>query len=90
MPRTTSSSLASQVAGEAVREARLAVGVSQAELARRLGTTPPYISSVEAGRSNITVGRLWAVAEALGVEFSLALRPPPPGPPPPVPAPPDA
>ncbi|WP_370552434.1 MULTISPECIES: helix-turn-helix domain-containing protein [unclassified Conexibacter] len=75
MPRTSSSAAASQVAAEAIRAARVAAGVTQAQLAERLQVTAPYISNLEAGRTNPTVGQLWAVAEALRAEFGIVLRP---------------
>lgn len=88
MPRTASSSVASRVAGRAIRSVRLEIGVTQAELARRMGTTPAYISGLETGRTNPTIGQLWAVAEALGVELHLDLHVPAPRPVPQIPAPP--
>jgi transcriptional regulator with XRE-family HTH domain len=89
MPRTSSSSVASRVAGRAIREVRHEVGVTQAELARRMGTTPAYISALETGRTNSTIGHLWAVAEALGVELHLDFRVPSRRRAPDIPAPPD-
>lgn len=50
--------------------------MTQAELAVRLGVTAPYVSNLEAGRGNPTVGQLWAIAEVLGAEFEIALRRP--------------
>jgi transcriptional regulator with XRE-family HTH domain len=76
MPRTSSSSVASRIAGRAIREVRHEVGVTQAELARRMGTTAAYISALETGRANSTIGHLWAIAEALGVELHLDFRVP--------------
>ena len=71
MPRTSSSDIASAVVGRAVRQARLDVGLTQAQVARRLGTSPTYVSVLETGRTNPTVGQLFAVALALGVEFDV-------------------
>ncbi len=88
MPRTASSPLARQVAGEAIRNARTETGLTQAELAQRMGTTAPYISGLETGRTNVTISQLWAVADALRVELHIELRRPAPRPVPVVPAPP--
>jgi transcriptional regulator with XRE-family HTH domain len=55
--------------GAQVRAERLAAGLSQAELARRLGVTPSALSQVERGRHGLsgeTLTRLWAT---LGVPF---------------------
>jgi transcriptional regulator with XRE-family HTH domain len=51
--------------------------VTQAELARRLGVTAPYVSALETGRENLTIGQLWAVADALRVELHFEYRVPP-------------
>lgn len=32
-----------------------------------IGTTQDYVSDLEAGEYNIKVGRLWQIADALGV-----------------------
>jgi transcriptional regulator with XRE-family HTH domain len=73
MPRTATSDLASKLVGEAIRAARLEVGITQAELASRLGTTPVYITNVEAGRTNLTVGQLANIADALGAGLDVQL-----------------
>jgi len=77
MPRTTPSSVASKAAGRAIRNARCEVGLTQVELAKRLDASAPYISELEAGKSNLTIGQLWAVADALHVELHIELRVPP-------------
>lgn len=46
-------------------------GLTQAHLAERMGVTASYISNLENGRENITVGQLWAVALALRVELRI-------------------
>lgn len=76
MPRTATNALASKVAGRAIRKARRDAGISQTELAKRLGTSAPYISELEAGRSNMTIGQLWSIADALRVELHIELRAP--------------
>lgn len=48
------------------------LGITQIELARRLKVRQPYVAAVEAGRVNLTIGQLGAVASALGVGFDVA------------------
>jgi transcriptional regulator with XRE-family HTH domain len=55
--------------GEQVRAQRIAAGLSQAELARRIGVSPSALSQVERGRHGLsgeTLTRLWAT---LGIPF---------------------
>ena len=73
MPRTSVSQVASKVVGGEIRRSRLELGLSQAELARRLDVTPPYITNVEAGRVNLTVGQLANIASALGTALEVHL-----------------
>ena len=87
MPRTTYSSVASKAAGRAIRNARRERGVTQVELATRMGASAPYVSGLEAGKGNLTIGQLWAVADALHVELHIELKVPPEQPPPTIPAP---
>jgi transcriptional regulator with XRE-family HTH domain len=89
VPRTASNIVASQVVGRAIREVRQRVGVTQAELAARMNSTAPYISGLENGRANPTVGQLSAVADALRVELHVEFHVPTPSPAPVIPEPPD-
>jgi len=73
VPRTSVSQVASKVVGGEIRRSRLELGLSQAELARRLDVTPPYITNVEAGRVNLTVGQLANIASALGTALEVHL-----------------
>ncbi|MCK4175963.1 TetR family transcriptional regulator [Aciditerrimonas ferrireducens] len=59
----------------AVRRHRLAQGLSLRELARRVGVSPATMSAIERGRTGLSVERLLAVAEALGVPASAFLAP---------------
>jgi transcriptional regulator with XRE-family HTH domain len=52
--------------GLEMRRARLEQGLSQAELARRMGVKPPFVAGLEAGTRNITLGQLANIADALG------------------------
>lgn len=53
--------------GEAMRLARLAKGVTQEELAHRLGVTRQAVQQIEAGR-DVLLGTVARVAEALGTD----------------------
>lgn len=65
--------LAAEV-GERVREARDAAGLSQRELARRMGTSQAAVDRLEAGGVGATLTTLQRVATALGLEVSIELR----------------
>jgi transcriptional regulator with XRE-family HTH domain len=51
------------------------LGLSQADLAGRLGVTKGRVSQILSGRQNMTLGTLAAIGWALGVSFDLATRP---------------
>ncbi|MBI3299435.1 MAG: helix-turn-helix transcriptional regulator [Elusimicrobia bacterium] len=52
-----------------IYDARTKAGVSQPELARRLGTSQAAISRMEAGAQNMTIDIIESVARALGGRF---------------------
>jgi HTH-type transcriptional regulator / antitoxin HipB len=60
--------------GERIRALREASGISQAELARRIGSTQPSIARLEAGRVSPTLETLERVAAALDAELVVALE----------------
>jgi transcriptional regulator with XRE-family HTH domain len=72
MPRTNSSSITQIVAGEEIRSVRLAQGLTQSEVARRLDASPAYVSAIEAGSENLTLGSLARIAAALDRGFEVA------------------
>jgi transcriptional regulator with XRE-family HTH domain len=76
MPRTAASEIQAKVVGREIRATRTALGLTQAEVAERLGVSPSYMSAVEAGRRNLTLGQLANIANAmrLGVNISF-IRP---------------
>jgi transcriptional regulator with XRE-family HTH domain len=53
--------------GERLRERRRALGLSQAELAERMGFTPPQINRYEHGTTRLSAAGLWQAAQALEV-----------------------
>jgi transcriptional regulator with XRE-family HTH domain len=69
--RLTLSALAS---GRLIREARRLGGLTQAELARRLGTTQSAVSNWERGRDTPRVDTLARILEACGFEADMTFR----------------
>ena len=53
---------------------RSKLGMSQTELARRIGTRQPAISRLEKGDYNTTLSTLFRVTEELGLDISLKAR----------------
>ena len=53
--------------GESIRNARLNAGLTQAELANRIGTNQHTISLYENDQQDMGVRRLFEIAKALGV-----------------------
>ncbi|MBW6456038.1 MAG: helix-turn-helix domain-containing protein [Trueperaceae bacterium] len=64
--------------GRILQQARLLNGLSQRELADRLGTTQRYIWEIEAGKPSIFMERLFAMMRATGVDLSATIRAPEP------------
>jgi transcriptional regulator with XRE-family HTH domain len=58
-----------RMVGRNVRRLRIAAGLSQAELAERMGVDRAYVSGLELGQRNPTVLTLWHIAKALGVKL---------------------
>ena len=57
--------------GSRIRAARLKYGMSQAELARRIGITPNSLNEIEHGRSEPLASRVEAIARVLGVSTDV-------------------
>jgi transcriptional regulator with XRE-family HTH domain len=76
VPRTAVSEIHAKVLGRELKGARLALGLTQVEVAARLGVSASYISAVEAGKRNLTLGQLANIANAmrLGIDVSF-IRP---------------
>lgn len=66
--------LAAEV-GERVRAARESAGLSQRDLASRMGTSQAAIARLEAGGVGATLTTLHRVATAVGMELLVELRP---------------
>jgi ribosome-binding protein aMBF1 (putative translation factor) len=66
--------LAAEV-GERIHAAREAAGLSQRELARRMGTSQAAIDRLESGGVGATLTTLQRVATALGLEVNVELKP---------------
>jgi HTH-type transcriptional regulator/antitoxin HipB len=60
--------------GRILQQARLLAGVSQRELARRLGTTQRYIWEIEAGKPSIYTERLFAMMRETGVSLTATIE----------------
>lgn len=60
--------------GEVVRKRRLALNLSQEELAARAGVHRTYLSDIERGARNITITVLTRLADALDVRVSRLFR----------------
>lgn len=59
---------------ERVRDARERLGITQADLASRIGSTQPAIARLEGGGSTPSFETLRRVATALGLELVVELR----------------
>ena len=62
--------------GDRIREERLRAGLSQRELARRLGVSPSLISQLESGHSNPSVATLYAIVNELDLSLDHLVRGP--------------
>jgi ribosome-binding protein aMBF1 (putative translation factor) len=62
-----------QIAGQ-VAERRQELGLSQAELARRCGTTQSAIARLESGGRPPRIDTLLGIADALGCDLEVELR----------------
>jgi transcriptional regulator with XRE-family HTH domain len=62
------------VFGQNLRAARIKAGLTQAQLAERTSLTQQYVSWVEAGHSNITLGTMTVLARVVGEDVRALLR----------------
>jgi transcriptional regulator with XRE-family HTH domain len=63
--------------GVLIRTVRVRRGLTQAELARRAGTTQPVVSAYEHGRRDPTYATLRKLIEASGERFEIGASPAP-------------
>lgn len=73
MPRTAASDMTARIVGQEVRRARKEAGLTQAEVAARLNTSPTYVTNVEAGRLNLTLGQLARITSAIGADLQVSM-----------------
>jgi len=64
-----------QTLGEIIRNARIAHKLTQAQLAEKAGKVQQFISQVESGKRNVTVGSLIAIFDALGYRVKFEFVP---------------
>jgi transcriptional regulator with XRE-family HTH domain len=74
MPATASSEITARAVGEELRRARRELGLTQREFADRLATTQGYVANVEAGRENLTLGKLAQLAGGLGARLDIRVE----------------
>ncbi|MGB7859447.1 MAG: helix-turn-helix domain-containing protein [Acidimicrobiia bacterium] len=60
--------------GDRLKEERTRAGISQRELARRLGLSASLISQLESGLSKPSVGTLYAIVTELGVSLDKIIK----------------
>ncbi len=58
---------------QTLREERLRAGITQEQLAERIGTKKTYISRLENGKSDVQLGTLFRIFEGLGKRVSLTI-----------------
>jgi transcriptional regulator with XRE-family HTH domain len=73
-PAQQASDAALEGIGDRLREERVKAGISQRELARRLGLSPSLISQLESGQSKPSVGTLYSIVTELGVSLDQVIR----------------
>jgi HTH-type transcriptional regulator / antitoxin HipB len=62
--------------GRILQQARLLAGLSQRELAQRLGATQKYVWELESGKPSILMDRLFAAMRETGMELTATITPP--------------
>lgn len=60
--------------GKSIRSARLSKGISQSELALKIGRPRTYISKVECGQAMPAISSLQVLADGIGIESWRILR----------------
>ena len=63
------------VIGKTLSDARKTRNLNQWQLAKLLGVTQPYISSIENGKGNITIDQIADILELLDYRMDVQLKP---------------
>ena len=63
------------VVGKILSDARKTRNLNQWQLAKLLGVTQPYISSLENGKGNITIDQIADILELLDYRMDIRLKP---------------
>ena len=61
------------ILGERLREERMKAGLTQQQLAEKIGTKKSYISRVENGHADIQMSTLFKIFQGLGRKVSLTI-----------------
>jgi transcriptional regulator with XRE-family HTH domain len=61
--------------GEQVRAARIKAGLTQAQLAERLGRSQKYVSLIETGGRRLPIDAMMLIMRALGLVLEIGTRP---------------
>lgn len=61
--------------GRMLQQARLLAGLTQRELAERLGITQKYVWELEAGKPSILMDRLFTAMRELSVDLTATITP---------------
>jgi transcriptional regulator with XRE-family HTH domain len=67
-PQSQRATLVDRHVGRRIRERRVMMGLSQQQLARIIGVTYQQAHKYERGLNRVSAGRLFSVAQALGVD----------------------
>ena len=59
----------------AILDARMKKGMTQVQIAKKMGTTQSAIARVEAGNTNPTIAFMQKLADALGLRLSIRFLP---------------
>jgi len=62
-----------QLASELIK-ARIKTGLTQKELARKVGTEQPAIARIESGDENLTIDSAQKITEALGATIRISIN----------------
>lgn len=60
--------------GEIIREARKSAGMTQEEVAEKLGISRSVIAKYETGAISPTIDRLIEIMDAIGIQFNISIQ----------------